>query len=267
MFQGIESGVILFLGSLLVECWRMRVLKQKQKKRQSDVRSTEVNCCFELCVALTSSDLSVMDRYVTLSEQSAGLFSGKVTTLLTDTCNDKVLATFPHLTLFQLAVPLSSMEGVVQTLSSLASAHTTPVINEQKLQFNAHEGSLEIVLEKSDGLVALQKAVLSELNQYRGGNLVHQYPDGVLVSAMYNAARGKDKMEKTCKDLNILKYGWPDGFNLFNPHMTLSWGEGDFDEEAFKVQLESNVSFDCLSLFVMGEHGTCTQKLAHFALR
>ena len=86
----------------------------------------------------------------------------------------------PHLTLYQLALPVAALAPACAALHTLSS--TLPLIEAHatEVAFNAHEGSLEQRYASTDALRAVQSRVIECLNPLRGALLLERDPAGTI---------------------------------------------------------------------------------------
>lgn len=173
------------------------------------------------------------------------------------------LSLAPHLTLYQVPVPMAAMPGLHAGLHGIAQEKRAIHLACTGLAYNADEASLEARTETTDHLVRFQRDVLALANPLRGRLLLERDPAGHLLRDLLEA--GGELGD------NITATGYGEVGGLFRPHDTLNWfREGTrIDEGA----LESLVNvaalsgeYTALAMYAMGPHGTCPQLLARYEL-
>lgn len=167
------------------------------------------------------------------------------------------LALAPHLTLYQVPVPLSGMDRLHAGLSRIAESGRPAELPCKGLVYNAGEASLEAQTDIPDGLVALQRDVIALANPLRGGRLLERDPAGNRVADL--PGRG------------IRDTGYGETGELFRPHYTLNWFEpgtplppGEIECAVDPAALTGH--YTALGLFALGPYGTCPQLLARYGL-
>ena len=123
----------------------------------------------------------------------------------------------PHLTLYQVTVPIHNLQLANDALSMIASRSTVLFLNCGKYNYNPEEGSLEVQYAKTDGLLDLQTDVIAVMNLLREGNLINRDPAGNDV-----AKRCLEEKDEVFGN-SLRRFGFPECGSLFNPHSTLSW--------------------------------------------
>ena len=214
--------------------------------------------CLEICVALVPSIESSKDIQKK-SFEVAQAFSGehyKVLVQIEESNMNQRLSIAPHLTLYQLSVPMENINEVTKRLDVIAQRNTTVEVAPTGYFFNEVEGSVEIRYAPTAPLMCMQECVVNCLNDLRRGLLIERDPAG---------------NSSDLSDANVLAYGWQDGINNFNPHTTLNWISqisGQLIDNGHcilpKLVLPTSSTFDHLALFAMGPHGTCCQRI-HFS--
>lgn len=229
----------------------------------------------ECCIALTpSSELECRIRKVS---QRIAKSNEKGGVILTLQCTDRILSLAPHLTLYQLCLPLHNVQSAGELLCECAL--TTPELNLKCFTFSddPSEGSIELKYTAIDELLSLQTRIVEKLNGLRENNLLEYNPAGLSVQKIIRESVESPALE------NLKAYGFPEfGAPTFNPHVTLNWmspgvdvfkrpidgtysyvEEGD-EEDPHPTQFSG--AFTHLSLYVMGPQGTCPQLLASYKM-
>jgi hypothetical protein len=210
----------------------------------------------ELNIALLPSpDLS--SRLVKVS----GEFADRYPAVVRLDEGDRRLATAPHLTLYQVPVPVASLEELHAGLEAVARAGRARELSCTGLAYNADEASLEARTDVSGELAALQDSVITLANPLRGTRLLERDPAGTRVADLSGAAGTLGR--------NIRATGYAEVSGLFRPHWTLNWFErgtrveaGDLECAADPASLSGR--YAALGLFALGPYGTCPQLLARY---
>jgi hypothetical protein len=210
----------------------------------------------ELNIALLPEP-GVAERLMTASREFAERYPAIVR--LGDVHSRLSLA--PHLTLYQLAVPLSELPSLDEGLRKIASTESAVSLACTGLAYNAGEASLEARTEMPTALVALQARVIDFANPLRDGLLLERDPAGNVVRELLAAPGVLGE--------NIRRTGYAEVGELFRPHATLNWfapgAHVDVSSEDVPVDVRSlGGSYPALAMFALGPHGTCAQALARY---
>ena len=211
----------------------------------------------ELCVALEPSEETLK---ALLKLTSACFRDDSASLIRVDEGRDK-LSFAPHLTLYQFAIPVASLDNVCAVLLELgrsvdageiiATANNLILSHREK---DAAPKAVEIMYAKdtntsSLSLLGLQARVVTALNLFRDGSLIEKDPTGVPLTEQVN-------------NDNVAEYGWAEGIQQFNPHVTLGWVDANSSIDLPKFEGRGDVhTFKALSLYILGPLGTCVQKL------
>jgi hypothetical protein len=173
------------------------------------------------------------------------------------------LSLAPHLTLYQVPVPLASLDDLDAGLRRIARSARPLILNCAGLAYNADEASLEAQTESPVELARLQDDVIALANPMRGGVLLERDPAGNAVSAAWETPGVLGG--------NIRETGYGEVGELFRPHDTLNWFEAGtrVDESAMENMVNTSAlsgSYPALALFTLGPYGTCPQLLGRYEL-
>ncbi len=168
----------------------------------------------------------------------------------------------PHLTLYQVPIPVLHLEQLAAELAVLAGKTRSLSLAATEYGSNPNEGSLEVRYEPTEVLMELQEALIGQVNPLRGGLLLERDPAGHLLLELVKepGTRGEN-----IRNTGFDAVGDPAKGGLFQPHVTIGWfaigtslamNAPDWPPiEAFKG------SFDALGVFALGPYGTCAQCL------
>lgn len=212
----------------------------------------------ELNVALLP-DPGLAGKLAVLSSEFAGRYPALVR--LGDAGPRLTLA--PHLTLYQVPVPLTALAQLHAGLSEIAAAGRSAELSCERFAYNKGEDSLEAQTEITGDLISLQQAVIALANPIRAGRLLERDPAGNRVEDLL---RRDDMVGR-----NIRHTGYAEAGALFRPHYTLNWfvpgAVGDEDADAMERDVDpAALAGRCtaLGMFALGPNGTCPQLLARY---
>ena len=171
------------------------------------------------------------------------------------------LSLAPHLTLYQLAMPLSELSSLDDGLRKIARAESALSLACTGLAYNAGEASLEARTETPAALAALQARVIDFANPLRDCITLERDPAGNAVRELLAAPGALGE--------NIRRTGYAEVGGLFRPHDTLNWfvpgTEVDVSAENVPVDVQAlGGSYPKLAMFALGLYGTCAQALARY---
>ena len=176
------------------------------------------------------------------------------------------LSLAPHLTLYQVPVPLEGLVQLHDGLRVIADKEPAITLACTGLSYNSGEASLEARTEAPCALVDLQERVIALANPLRRGLLLDRDPAGNRVAELL-AAPGVlgDNIRRT----GYAEVGDPRAGGLFRPHDTLNWFEPgtrvDVAREDTRVDLAAlGGEYPALGIFALGPYGTCPQLLARY---
>ena len=211
----------------------------------------------EVCVALAPSP-PLSSSLARLSERFAEA-NAAGTVILTLQGDGHRLGLSPHMTVYQLSLPLTKIGEAVEELKCIATQSRALTLQGNTFAANASEGSIELKYTGSPELSALQMAVVEKLNPLRCGLYLERSPAGLSVAdAVLEAADDNGPLSK---------YGFGEYGDTFNPHVTISWlRPGCTPFAAQPDPLHYSGVFDSLNMYAMGPQGACPQLLASFPL-
>lgn len=169
----------------------------------------------------------------------------------------------PHLTLYQVPVPLAGLTRLHTGLSDIARTARSGELLCKGLAYNAGEASLEARTDIPGELVSLQRAVIALANPIREGRLLERDPAGNRVGDLSELDNAVGR--------NIRDTGYAEVGDLFRPHYTLNWCEPGTPVEAGELGNAIDPAaltgrYSALGMFVLGPYGTCPQLLARYEL-
>ena len=176
------------------------------------------------------------------------------------------LSLAPHVTLYQVPVPVADLRQLHEGLRKIAQANVNFTLACTGLAYNAGEASLEASTEAPDALMALQGSVIDLANPIRGDLLLDRDPAGNRVADLLHAGGILgDNIRRT----GYAEAGDPRAGGLFRPHDTLNWFEPgtviDAERESRSIDIAAlGGQYPALGLFALGPHGTCPQLLGRY---
>jgi hypothetical protein len=179
---------------------------------------------------------------------------------------DSRLSLAPHLTLYQVPVPLHELPGLGEGLRKMAGAQRPVALACTGLAYNGDEASLEARTEVPDALVTLQECVIDLANPLRSGLLMECDPAGNRVADLLDAP---GVLGENIRRTGYAEVGAPWAGGLFRPHDTLNWFERgtrvDLAREDTAIDITAlGGEYAALGMFTLGPHGTCPQLLARY---
>jgi hypothetical protein len=174
------------------------------------------------------------------------------------------LSMAPHLTLYQVPVPMYGLSRLHDGLRAIARAGHGMELACTMLSYNSGEASLEARTDVPRELVRLQRDVLDLANPIRGGMLLDRDPAGNRLADLL--------ADEGDLGANIRGTGYAEVGDLFRPHDTLNWFEPGTRVNAGAVESLVNPAalsgaYTALGLFALGPYGTCPQLLARYELQ
>lgn len=170
------------------------------------------------------------------------------------TLHDGVL--YPHLSLYMVRLDDEYIERVSQLLGDVAenTHRITAVAKGYSIGKGYGAGYIDAEYQVSPELRAVQELILRAVNPLRSGMRENDI-------AKLQDARG-------VKLANLEKYGYSAIGELFRPHITFT-RLPIYNPAALEVLpdvSEFSGVYESLGLFELGDHGTCTRKIATFPL-
>src|SRR5690348_7124277 len=163
----------------------------------------------------------------------------------------------PHLTLYQVPIPVRDLEKLAGKLAQLASKTQSLSLAATEYGSNPNEGSLEVRYEPGEVLMELQEALIGETNPLRGSLLLERDPAGHRLSDLVTepGTRGEN-----IRSTGFDAVGDPAKGGLFHPHVAIGTGLA-MNAPDWPPIGAFNGSFDALGVFALGPYGTCAQCL------
>jgi hypothetical protein len=168
----------------------------------------------------------------------------------------------PHVTLYQVPIPVRDLEQLAAKLAQLAGKTQSLSLTATEYSSNPNEGSLEVRYEPAEVLMALQEALIGETNPLRGNLLLERDPAGhqLLELVKEPGTRGEN-----IRSTGFDAVGDPAKGGLFHPHVTIGWFAPGTTVEMNAPDWQPIAAFDgrfdALGIFALGPYGTCAQCL------
>jgi hypothetical protein len=212
----------------------------------------------ELNIALIP-ETELANRHICFSNQMAGRYRPVIEL---NGVTPRV-AFAPHLTLYQVPVPVEDLPGLPNALLGVAAKVSPLALRATEYGSNAAEGSLEVRYEAPPELMQLQVETIGVVNPLRGNLLLERDPAGrPLKERADESGAAGDNIRRTGFDA----VGDPEQGGLFHPHVTLNWFEPGTSVELNAADWPTIAHFDgrfmALGIFFLGPYGTCAQRLA-----
>lgn len=163
---------------------------------------------------------------------------------------------FPHLTLYSPEYPLRQINEVIKKVESL-----TKQLNPVEMKFEglkSNQGFIVLDFVLTPALKKMHETIVEALNPLRQGH--HR--------EKFDAPDYQMKMSVEQRD-NIIKYGYPDAMNLYQPHLSVI----RLKDEKVAKEIGKKIAWpakefiiDTLGVYKMGKHGTCIELVAEFKL-
>ena len=172
------------------------------------------------------------------------------------TLDNKTL--FPHITIYFAEFPQKNLPKIVRAVSNVVMNQHPFVLSFKS--FKTESGYVNIILEKTETIRSIHENVVRSVNPFREGHLREKYRASSLFLNQFS-----DKERSF-----IIQYGCPFLMDLYRPHLTVSFIE-DF-------RIAGNISrgllwesktctIDKISIYTIGEYGTCTGVVKEFPLQ
>lgn len=153
----------------------------------------------------------------------------------------------PHITLYSPEYPSKNTDGVLEKVGRVIKDNSAFIVHPIEIRF--HLGYIDIAFKKTTEWLALHKSIVNKLNPFRENHLREKYSDSEELKQY------SDQQQEYIK-----KYGYPEVFDSFTPHLTLSRLEDEKAAEKVTASLDflfREFQVDTLAAFTMGKHGTC----------
>lgn len=176
------------------------------------------------------------------------------------------LSLAPHLTLYQVAVPLAGLAELHEGLRKVAWSARCLSLACTGLAYNAAEASLEARTSVPEALGALQGRVIGVANSLRGNLLPDRDPAGNRVAELLTA---QGVLGDNIRRVGYAEVGDARTGGLFRPHVTLNWFEPGTEIDVAREDIPVGIGalggeYPALAMFAMGPYGTCPQRLASY---
>jgi hypothetical protein len=173
----------------------------------------------------------------------------------------------PHLTLYQVPVPVQDLPGLRTALLNAAAKISPLALRATGYGANEAEGSFEVRYEAPARLIELQDETIAAVNPLRGNLMLERDPAGrLLTERVEELGAAGDNIRRTGFDA----IGDPKQGGLFHPHVTLNWFEPGTSVALNAADWPTLSHFDgrfvALGIFFLGPYGTCVQRLASLEL-
>lgn len=180
------------------------------------------------------------------------------------------LSTAPHVTLYQVPLPLADLACLFDEMKKIASLAFPLDLVGKDYCANDHEGSFEVVYEVNDSILSLQRMVINAANPLRGNLLLERDPAGNSIREILDE-RADELAETESRLDNLRRIGFSDAGMTYSPHLTLTWLSNfnevcEIDVKSLSPPTELGGVFDELAVFCLGPRGTTPQKLASWKL-
>jgi hypothetical protein len=168
---------------------------------------------------------------------------------------------FGHLSMYMGGFEPAAVPRAVGVLTELAAATPPLELTAERYLQDVEQGMIEVAYRKTPAVTDLQERIIAGFNPLRTG-LRHADPVGRVLAEWLPATTGETRS-------NLDSYGYDEIGGLFRPHVTFT----RFRRRDLLVDLASlppleqfSGTFGRLGLYEMGEHGTCTRRVAEVDL-
>lgn len=206
---------------------------------------------------------SLAERHIALSSELTKRHPARITL---DGIEPR-LAFAPHITLYQVAIPVQDMERMCAELAEIAKRTPQLSVAATEFAYHAEDATIELRYEATAPLLHLQDAVVEAVNPIRGTLLRERDPSGHLLTELTTQSGTiGDNIRRTGFDA----VGDPAEGGTFIPHVSLNWFELgtslDTESEDLPPLTNFDGSFVALGVYLLGPYGTCAQRLASVGL-
>jgi hypothetical protein len=161
----------------------------------------------------------------------------------------------PHVSIFMLAVPHDRIDDVVRATREVAAGIPALAAEGEEYRHNP-VGAPELYFRRTEEWLALQRAVIAEVEPLRDGRLRDVDPAGDRIRDLV-ADPAQDPLRRD----QLTRFGYDEVGERFNPHVTMAWP----DNREFRVDLtglppagEFSGLLAELAVYGMSPFGTCT---------
>lgn len=163
---------------------------------------------------------------------------------------------YPHVTLYMGVYPTHHVQAVLDTVRSIASMYKPLVCADAK--FHALWGFITLAFSLGPELKQVHEQLVQQLNPLREGHIFAKY-----LELEYQKRFSPAQYE------SVQWYGYPGALECFSPHLSLIRFKDETRAEEISRTLQCDItSFTVneLTVYEMGEHGTCTKLVEKFNL-
>lgn len=163
---------------------------------------------------------------------------------------------YPHATLYYPEIPTVNLEKALGLTEKITKNFSKFLVSFNAIR--AHWGFIYVEIALSKEIRELHRLVVHNLNLLREGH----------VRKKYQSEEGLKKFSKDQRE-SIQLYGYPNVMDLFRPHFTII--RLTDDQKAQKLAHHyswpvKKAEMSRVSVFKMGEHGTCREIIQDFTL-
>lgn len=161
---------------------------------------------------------------------------------------------FPHITIYSPELPEKNKAQIFESIEEIASNSLPFEATIDKL--STHKGYIDYQIKKDENWLKLHEQIINTINPLRENH----------IRAKFSNPEELAKLTEEQQNY-ILKFGYPEVFNTYRPHVTISRIRDENKAEALISKLEFNPTTflaNNLTVFTMGEHGTCTSIIKEY---
>jgi 2'-5' RNA ligase len=155
---------------------------------------------------------------------------------------------FPHITIYLAEFPQKNFSKIIRAVSNVVMNQKPFTLSFKS--FKTEYGYINITLEKTETLRSIHENIVRNINTFREGHLREKYRASSLFLNQFS-----DKERSY-----IIQYGFPYLMDLYRPHLTVSYFEDHKIAEKISKKLSwenKTCTVDKISIYTVGEHGTC----------
>lgn len=163
----------------------------------------------------------------------------------------------PHITIYSPEYPNKNLKKILNAVGEVTFSLKpfTATFN----FFDSHLGYIDMVLQKTKSWERLHELIVKKLNSYREDHIREKFKS---PTELVNYTPIQQK--------HILKYGYPEIFTTFRPHLTIIQLKNSSPAKEIVRNLNFPVqSFQItkIAAYLMGNHGTCTKIVREYSLK
>jgi len=164
---------------------------------------------------------------------------------------------YPHITLYSPEYPKKNLKKILTGVKELSKKIKS--VNLTYQQPVAKQGFINITFNLSPEIKELHEKIVAKFNPLRAGHYKKEYdaPD-------YRMELSPEKIA------NIARYGYPAAMNLYQPHLTIIRLEDEKEAKTVAKNLGWDIPqfmADSITVYKMGEHGTCIEPILEVRLK